>query len=1228
MANKKFDIVACTIDEDQVAVANQWANTFIYNSKSDIAANMSQLLLACLAQGDFRVRSYLSKSSELQAPSDQLNIVDYLSHASRIVLDYDELTGENREELLKFFPAPATENTVFSRSATHNVRRNDEHIVEGKGILLGVIGQLPGLIKTPQDFGVNIAMGGDGQENFYGKKITANGYSGHFYFHRNDSENLLMLGLEQSAPASSPLEFLWGKKKSPDDVQQNHDQFDQGHSLVGASDIYTAAGSLYFSDPVYQAKLLLEKGVFPPDKYGAMQVKINNENWPAIKKFLEELSDKSNEVNKDELLGLLQKKPKTKTSAKEEYLSYIALDFDSYLKRVYQLFIGESELDSDHQTIILESQSKLLSTIKMLQQGTIDHYESFKLQSTAITEKDDIPVKYKQAITRIQQLFAKQHEIDPKLKQTHQELLLKNQFDDLQEERKIFLEKLLKIQQYFKEHPPTKEQEELQVFLTQIDRQIRELQNPFSSSLSESVDLTSSWVVCEAAVSINVDTIDKLILSIEQAKALTKQCIMSNRSELSFSQTILGWQTKLLPVAQINLIDYTELNLSDLAQQFNKQVDELATQAETLNLWKHESSQTANLLVEYSNKNSALDAGHAFIAQYRESTILRRLFTLDTTDLCTFRFRPYEEPNAQCMKQQPHSYWSKVSSLLTAGSDVIALLRSLKKLQKSKASWEDVSITAGLFQQAVERFKNANEEVTTYLSQISQKPSTQTFESSFFYRITDEMLKEMNGVQLATLCFEELNAKAPSSLIKRITNDEALWQRMEASLQETDFKKRRDNIEQKIVTLGQIRTFWERVHQFKENTALETKERLLGELKKLEHEIPSIFDAAKVIAEAQMECKRHQEFLSLLQNLAVQENQYEILQLLEQRYQSFTVNEQKHYASQLSGARERVFQVYLTKINTSQTIENKKANFQILDQLFAKLSTAPDSQAQFKSEYEVQQKENNLYELHERLGKASSVNEKQLIFNSESFTEIIRNFEGIGNEKSSECAKGVYKQIKRVQVISEKLGFNVNEQESSSKLMDALINQLRAIIPDNIEEDLLNRLIEAIVHDELFKRATLENGTQKMISAALIQDLLSLKEFRDQKIALCEAKKYGSEYEQSINQFYQKSLTIRLSDLPLKKQAEEIINTAGIEFKHRHDGLRMVADVAMIVSAFVGIGVIIGLGRLALGKTLFFSSYLGANKTDRELELKNDWLVKELSDDESMAARLIAAPAA
>jgi hypothetical protein len=417
MPDTIVDINKCSIEEDQFRVATQWAKTFIHNPM-DLANNMTQLVMACVARGDFKIRDYMSNTSELHAPSQQLTIADYLSHASRIIINYNSLSEEYAQELLSYFPEASTTNKVFSRSATHDVNQVNEKVVEGKGVMIGVKGQLPALIKTPHDFGLNIAMGGMGEDNFNGKKISANGFSGHFYYHRNTEHKLLLAGLEQTAPSVSALDLLRGVEKYPEEEQQGHDQFDQGHSLTGASDTYTAAGSLYFSNPIYQAKLLLEKGVFPPDKYGAMQVTITDENWLLIKDFLKALRASAESGNHDEVIGTLLESPLSAQASKVEYMSYVALDFTSYLKQVYKVFIADSEIRDEDKSSLATEQIKLLTLIKELQFGNLAAYKELDGIIEQIRSTDNIAEEYKQALTRISDLFILQLTIDPQLENT------------------------------------------------------------------------------------------------------------------------------------------------------------------------------------------------------------------------------------------------------------------------------------------------------------------------------------------------------------------------------------------------------------------------------------------------------------------------------------------------------------------------------------------------------------------------------------------------------------------------------------------------------------------------------------------------------------------------------------------------------------------------------------------------------------------------------------------
>lgn len=447
----KVNILERSIQDDQNAVAIQWAKTFKYNAKDNVATNMAKLMLACLAQGEFKTKSTLIEGNQLTAPSSALTAVDYLSHASRIIVDYSLLSEKSLSEFLSFFPQGG-EKGVITRSATHGVMRKKDQIVELKGFLLGVTGQLPSLIRTPSDFGINIAMGGEGQVNLIGKKITDNGFSGHLYFNHSKADKLLMFGLEQSAPATSVLEALWGHHSSSPDVQSDSDQFGQGHSLTGASDVYTAAGSLYFSDSVYQAKLLAETGTIAPDKYGAMQLTLTEENWPHIKEYLLTLQKNIDDKRDDLVFKQLIVRPKKASEGPPKITSFFALDFNAYLKSIRLIL---EQCVEPHRVAVIEKQQglqeQLLICIQAIQSGkkSIENVKKFHEILEAIHAVEATPIPYKNAIARIQILFKKQLAIDPTLNQTHVEILVEKRCNELMEVIYTLQEKAQIIQKYF-----------------------------------------------------------------------------------------------------------------------------------------------------------------------------------------------------------------------------------------------------------------------------------------------------------------------------------------------------------------------------------------------------------------------------------------------------------------------------------------------------------------------------------------------------------------------------------------------------------------------------------------------------------------------------------------------------------------------------------------------------------------------------------------------------------
>ena len=509
-ANIKSHIVERSIDADQIDVAKHWLNTFKFNEKNDTATTLAKLALACIAEGDFKTRSALI-SNKLMPPPKALFSIDYLSHASRIIIDYQGLAENNKQQFLKFFPA-AGERNVVSRCATHAVIREKETITELKGFMLGVSGQLPTFIKTAYDFGVNIAMGGEDQTNWVGKRITANGFSGHFYFHHNSPHQLMMVGLEQSAPASSLVEAILGHASHDERTQDMCDQFGQSHSLIGASDTYTAAGSLYFSNPVYLSKLLNEKRTAAPDKYDAMHVTLTNENWVKVMEYLTSLNHKIQQADSKQAIDLLLTPPRTATDEPQAIISFIALDFSAYFHGISVLF---DEVSQQLKQQLLTEQGALLSHINQLKKGnkTDSDFQAFIKQLQALYTRKDIPIPYAHAIKRIEELFEKQRYNDKKLDRMHTNLLLQQGCSDLLEQIILLEEKAALFYNIFSSDYIAKE-DDVAIFLqalTQHSKQLEQiksslhfdvrksmLEEPMQESLAESAQqqsaLEKSWL--------------------------------------------------------------------------------------------------------------------------------------------------------------------------------------------------------------------------------------------------------------------------------------------------------------------------------------------------------------------------------------------------------------------------------------------------------------------------------------------------------------------------------------------------------------------------------------------------------------------------------------------------------------------------------------------------------------------------------------------------------------
>ncbi|MBA3536966.1 MAG: hypothetical protein H0T84_10205 [Tatlockia sp.] len=153
----------------------------------------------------------------------------------------------------------------------------------------------------------------------------------------------------------------------------------------------------------------------------------------------------------------------------------------------------------------------------------------------------------------------------------------------------------------------------------------------------------------------------------------------------------------------------------------------------------------------------------------------------------------------------------------------------------------------------------------------------------------------------------------------------------------------------------------------------------------------------------------------------------------------------------------------------------------------------------------------------------------------------------------------------------------------------------------------------AILRDETLLKA-LEGSGKKRLSSELVNDLLTLQKFYQQKTVEENDENYGVEYNLSIHRFYESALQIRLSNKPIKQQAKEISDKAHAEFQPRHGTERLLADALMLFSIlFAGLGLVIMLGRYCAGRTVFFSSEV----TGREHDLTTNWM-KNIEMDEGV----------
>jgi hypothetical protein len=182
------------------------------------------------------------------------------------------------------------------------------------------------------DFGINILMGGFGQSNLSGGQSEF-GLDGHIFVYKDSGFDALLIGLEQSAP------MLHSRAELPS-IDDNTVGLSGTHSVTGASDDYTSAGSLYFSNLIYKLKLFETCKKLTPIKYNGMCVKITDANIDLVMRLFNEFST-SNEAELRQFLNRTPQRTEEKIFKEIDFITQIkAAEIDALftqLKTVYAL---------------------------------------------------------------------------------------------------------------------------------------------------------------------------------------------------------------------------------------------------------------------------------------------------------------------------------------------------------------------------------------------------------------------------------------------------------------------------------------------------------------------------------------------------------------------------------------------------------------------------------------------------------------------------------------------------------------------------------------------------------------------------------------------------------------------------------------------------------------------------------------------------------------------------
>lgn len=221
---------------------------------SDVLKKLMLLVGSC----DLKIEAGEEK---IDASNNHLPISTYISHGSRVLVQLPP--SDKPDDIFNWLTKDSKIYNLYA--ATHGVKITEDtqkfykEIKTSilKELFFNVIPKFLGFKKHTKHWGIDLAIGGYGENNYKGDKIEANGSNGHLYIYYEPSTpkkpGAMLIGIEPSSPK------------------------DPNHSKFGKADILSVTGGGKWSDLINQKWDGDTPHPLIPSKYNGMYINIDDQ---------------------------------------------------------------------------------------------------------------------------------------------------------------------------------------------------------------------------------------------------------------------------------------------------------------------------------------------------------------------------------------------------------------------------------------------------------------------------------------------------------------------------------------------------------------------------------------------------------------------------------------------------------------------------------------------------------------------------------------------------------------------------------------------------------------------------------------------------------------------------------------------------------------------------------------------------------------------------------------